>query len=328
MSITTKDIAQICGVSRTTVNRAFTNTGRISQKTKEKILKVAEELEYRPDMLATGLKNGKTQYFGVVVFDVRNRYFAQMLNAIEVEAKARNYFINITLHEKDKKQENEMIQRLIDYRVEGLILSPVSKGIEFSNYLKKMNKPIVIIGNKVDDSIPFVGIDEKRAAQEAVRTIVSKGYENVVFVCPSLADIAHENIYSHEQREKGFLHEVSKYEKVEYIIIRSWNYLQEAEKILQNTPGKTAFFCSGDIFALDIMKYLKQKGLRAKQDYGIMGFDNIDTLEYVTPRLSTIDNVVEKVATKAVDLLFDLLEGREVPMKTLVDYILVEGESL
>lgn len=328
MGVTTKDIAQICGVSRTTVNRAFTNTGRINKETKDKILKVAEDLEYRPDMLATGLKNGKTQYLGVVVFDVRNRYFAQMLNAIEIEAKARNYFVNITLHEKDKEQERDMIQRLVDYRVEGLILSPVSKGNNFGTFLRKMEKPIVIIGNRVDKEIPFVGIDEKKAASDAVQTIVRKGYQKIVFICPPLADVENENVYSHEQREEGFLQEVQKHKTVQYEAIKSWNYLSEVVKILTSSSEKTAFFCSGDIFALDIMKHLKQLNKRAGQDYGIMGFDNIDTLDYVIPRLATIDNVVEKVATKAVDILFDLLEGKEVANKTLVDYVEIEGETL
>lgn len=328
MSVTTKDIASICGVSRTTVNRAFTNTGRINEETKQKILKVAAELEYRPDLLATGLKNGKTRYLGIVVFDVRNRYFAQMLNAVEEEAKKHDYFVNITLHEKNKMLEKELIQRLVDYRVEGLILSPVSKGYSFNDFLKKMNKPTVIIGNRVGKDIPFVGINEKKAARDAVKLIAGKGYNQIVFVCPPLADAEQENIYSHEQREQGFLEEMKLHADIQAVVIRSWNYLKEAEEIMTQTSGKTAFFCSGDIFALEIMKYFKQLGRRAKQDYGIMGFDNIDTLDYVIPRLATIDNVVEKVSQKAVAILFEMLEGKEVSNHTVVDYVVVDGETL
>jgi len=328
MSVTTKDIASICGVSRTTVNRAFTNTGRISEETKQKILKVAAELEYRPDLLAMGLKSGKTRFFGIVVFDVRNRYFAQMLNAVEVEARKHDYFVNITLHEKNKKLEKELIQRLADYRVEGFILSPVSKGPSFSEFLKKINKPTVIIGNRVGKDIPFVGINEKEAAKDAVKMIAEKGYKQIVFVCPPLADAEQENIYSHEQREQGFLEEIKNYPDVNSVVVASWDYLKEVEKIMNQATSKTAFFCSGDIFALEIMKYFKQFGKRAKQDYGIMGFDNIDTLDYVIPRLSTIDNVVEKVSEKAVSILFEMIEGKKVPNKTIVDYIVINGETL
>ena len=83
MGITTKELAKICGVSRTTVHRALSDTGRINQETKEMILKAAKDYDYRPDLLARGLVKGQTFYIGVVVLDVNNRYFAQMLSAKE-----------------------------------------------------------------------------------------------------------------------------------------------------------------------------------------------------------------------------------------------------
>ena len=128
MGITTKEIAKICGVSRTTVHRALNNTGRISEKTKRMILETAEKNGYRPDLLATGLAKGKTYYIGVVVMDVNNRYFSQMLSALEIEARERGYFINITLHQNDKEIEKEQLCKLADYHVDGIILSSVNKG--------------------------------------------------------------------------------------------------------------------------------------------------------------------------------------------------------
>ena len=205
MGVTTKDIAKICGVSRTTVTRALSNQGRINEKTKENILNTAKELGYRPDLLARGLVKGKTMYIGVVVFDVKNRYFSQMLSSIETEAKKRGYFTNITLHEKDKEMEIELIQRLVDYHMDGLILSPVNKGKNFAEFLKGLNVPLVIIGNKIASDIPFVGINEQKASKESIELILKKGYKRIVFVCPPLADQKEENVYSHQQREKGFL---------------------------------------------------------------------------------------------------------------------------
>mgnify|MGYP003529424079 CR=1 FL=1 len=97
MGITTKDLAKICGVSRTTVHRALSDTGRINPQTKDLILQTAKEYDYRPDLLARGLVKGQTYNIGVVVLDVNNRYFAQMLSAIEAEARKQGYFVNITL---------------------------------------------------------------------------------------------------------------------------------------------------------------------------------------------------------------------------------------
>ena len=111
MGVTTNDIARICQVSRTTVLRALNNKGRISKTTREKILQTAKDLGYRPDLLARGLVKGRTMNIGVVVFDVKNQYFAQMLSAIEGKAQEEGYCVNIMLHDKDKRKEIEWIKR-------------------------------------------------------------------------------------------------------------------------------------------------------------------------------------------------------------------------
>lgn len=328
MGVTTKDLAKICKVSRTTVVRALNNQKGISDKTRQMIVDKAKELGYRPDLLAKGLVQGKTMNIGVVVFDVKNRYFAQLLNGIENEAKAHGYFVNITLHEKNKEQERKLIQRLVDYRVDGLILSPVSKDEEFAEFLRGLGTPFVIIGNKVTDYIPYVGIDEQKASETAVQKIAAAGYEKVAFVCPPLCDAKKENIYSHEQREKGFMQKMKKYPNMEPTVIGTWDYVDRAVQFVEREEKKTAFFCSGDIFALDIMKHLRAHGKRAPRDYGIMGFDNIDILKYIEPRLSTVDNAVEEVGKQAVHLLLSSFEGNEIPMRSIVDYVTVDGGTI
>ena len=87
-------------------------------------------------------------------------------------------------------------------------------------------------------------------------------------------------------------------------------------------------FCTADIFALEIMQYFRERGKKVQRDYGIMGFDNIDILRYISPKLCTIYNAVEEVARNAVDLLFALMDEEEVPAERIVDYIPVDGETL
>lgn len=328
MGVTTNDIARICQVSRTTVIRALNNQGRISKETKDRIVKTAEELGYRPDLLARGLVKGKTMYIGVVVFDVKNQYFAQMLSAIEAEAQTRGYCVNITLHGKNREKEVDLIRKLVDYHVDGLILSPVNKGEQFNQFLQSLDTPLVIIGNKVSDELPFVGIDERQAAKEATARIMDSGYGRVAFVCPPLGESKEGNNYTHEQRLDGFLEAAGSRSGVETKIISSESYEKEAALMLEDGGPKTAFFCSGDIYAMDIMKHLKSLGKRAPGDYGIMGFDDIELLEYLSPRLSTIYNSVEEVAKKAVELLFDEMDGKEIAMETYERYRIVQGETL
>jgi LacI family transcriptional regulator len=327
MAVTSKDIARICGVSRGTVDRALNNKPRINPKTKEKILRVAKELGYRPDLLARSLVKGKTMSLGVVVFDIRNRYFAQLVNSIEMEAKKYDYMVNITLQEKDPEMEIRLINNLVDRRVDGIIICPVNKGEEFENFLKNLPVPVLVIGNMVSEDFPFIGIDEFKAADDATKLIISKGYENIVFVCPPLADSEKENIYSHEQRLRGFLN-VVKNKDIQFSVIGHWDYFNDITDILSNKTKKTALFCSGDTFAMDIVKYLRKINKYIPSDVGIMGFDGIDTLEYVTPSLATVYNPVEEIGVKAIENLILMIDEKNINKHILVDYKVIEGNSL
>lgn len=328
MGITTKDLAALCGVSRMTVHRALTDTGRINPQTKEMILQAARENGYRPDLLARGLVKGQTLYIGVVVLDVNNRYFSQMLSAITAQARELGYFVNITLHEKNKEMEREQLERLADYHVDGIILSSVNKGEEYKKFLEELDTPVVSIGNRIAEGIPFVGIREKEAAQAAVERILQAGYQKVVFVCPPLEDSEKENIYVHEERCRGFMEEVRK-AGVSYALVgQTEDYLELAYSEWENTEQRTAFFCTADMYALQFLKYMEKKGLAAPKDYGLVGFDSTDILAYVAPRITTIYNSVEEVAEEAVALLYDLMQGAKTRTDRVLGYRVEEGETL
>lgn len=328
MGITSKEIAKICGVSRGTVDRALNNKPRINPETKQKILQTARELGYRPDLLARGLVKGRTMSLGVVVFDIRNRYFAQLVNSIEIEAKKHDYFVNITLQENDPAMEIRLVNSLVDRRMDGIILCPVNKGDGFQQFLKSLPIPVIVIGNLIAPDIPFIGIDERKAARDATEFILSRQYGRIVFVCPPLADRAKENIYSHEQRLAGYREAVQGRANVEALVIDHWDYQRAVAALLDRGGPRTALFCSGDTFALNIMKYCRGLGKNPPHDFGIMGFDGIDTLEYVTPHLATVDNPVAQIGVKAVENLLRLIDGEEIGAFLLVDHRMIPGESL
>jgi LacI family transcriptional regulator len=330
VGITTKDLAQICGVSRTTVHRALSGVGRINPDTKEMILRAAKENDYRPDLLARGLVKGRTYNIGIVVLDVKNRYFAEMLSVIGAEANRQGYCMNIMLHNNDRELEKEQLTRLAAYHTDGIILSSVNEGEAYREFLESLNVPIVSVDNKIVDGIPFVGIDQKNAMKDAARFILAKGYERIVYVCPPLKAEDNENKYVHRERLKGFQEACREYPNVETEYLLDWQYLDHVETMLP-PDARTAFLCAADSFALDIMKKLRKAGKEAPTDYGIMGFDNIDTLDYVSPHLATVSNGVEKVAIEAARLLFELIEtgeGSAQNMGSILPYELIAGETI
>ena len=188
---------------------------------------------------------------------------------------------------------------------------------------------MVTIDNKIADKIPFVTVNGRSAISKAVCEIAESGYEKVIFVCPPLAEKNLENIYVHEERTAGFKEAVKKIHGLEYVIIGNWDYQKQAKKELEKSEKKTAFLCTGDMFALNLIRMFEKNGKRAGQDYGIMGYDNIDFLEYVTPRLTTIDNHVEKVAEEAFNLLLQLMENQNVvETERILETVTVHGETI
>lgn len=326
MAVTINDIAKMCNVSRTTVVRALNGTGRISSDTKQRILKVAQEMEYRPDMLARALAKARTYTIGVVVLDVMNQHFAQILNDVEREARLLGYSVNIMLHDQNPKLEKSLIERLIAYHVDGIILSSVNSDEEYVQYIRELETPVVTIDNMLGKDIPFVGINNQEALYLLAQKAVRKGYRRVVFVCPPLND-KNLNRYTHEQRYEGFCKALSENPSVEKVVVSDTDYFSKClELLLENR--KTAFLCSGDIFALDLVKYFNKQGKKAGKDYGIAGFDRVNILDYVTPQMDTVDNNDKLVAKKSVEMLMALINKEQVEKEIILEAKYINGATL
>lgn len=326
MGVTTKQIAEICGVGRATVDRALNNRQGINEETKKKILKVAKELGYRPNWVASSLSKGRTMTIGVIVFDLYNRFFAQLLNSIELAAKEKGYFVYLTLTDKDPETEKSSINHLVDRKVDGIILFSVNKGEQYDSYLKSLDIPVITIGNVISDSFPFVGIDYYNAIKEASNIILETGYKQIVYVSPSLDDST--NHYALDEKLRG-IEDIVKEAKLEEPLIQLYsnNYLSELDNFFPNNC-KTAIVCSSDIYSLEILNHLTEKGYSIPQDVGIMGFDDIDMLKYVRPRLSTVAFPIDEIGKKSFEYLISKINGEQVAHKNYLPHKVIIRDTI
>lgn len=329
MGVTIKEIANICGVSPGTVDRALNGRSGINPKTKVKILEVAKELNYQPDHMARSLAKGKTMTLGVVLFDLYNRSFSQLMNAIEGRSKEYGYFVHLVLTDKDPQNEKKLIQHLINRKVDGIILFSVNKGEEFNAYLKSLKIPLVTICNHISDDWSYIGINDRLAMKDAVNCVLDRGYERIVYICPPLAYSGLTNIYTQEERLHGLmggLHENGV--SIDPLIITEKDYIAALDQIQLKGDKRTAILCSCDNYALEVMNYLKTKGYKIPDDVGLMGFDNIDVLKYITPKLSTVEYAIEEIGTMAVECLINKLEEGSYTRVPLLGHRLISGESI
>ncbi|MDR0654759.1 MAG: LacI family transcriptional regulator [Treponema sp.] len=331
MAITTKDLAKICDVSRGTVDRALNGRPGISKTTRERIQKAAREYNYRPHLIASSLSRGKSMAIGVVLFDLKNRFFSQMSNAINLIARSHGYFTYIAVTEKDIESEKQILHNLASRRVDGLIMLPITQGEDFIRELKGLEIPIVTVGNQLS-GIPHVSIDEFKAAYESTQYINEAGYKRICFVCPPFRKKGSQNglfnLYSQEQRVEGFLHYVKKNLKLKYDILTEKDFSPSAVTMLRKEKEKAAFFCSSDIYALELLRNFREMGISIPQDAGLMGFDNLDILAYITPRITTVSTSIEEVGEKAIHILLRLIAGEKVETTNYIPYDICPGETL
>lgn len=329
MTVSIKEIARICGVSIGTVDRALNNRSGINPKTKGKILQVAKEKNYRPDYRAQSLVKGKTKTIGVVLFDLKNRSFALLVDAIESELRKFGYSLHLTLTDKDKKKELENINYLIDRKVDGIILFSVNEEKEFKEGLINSDVPIVTIFNHVSDQWHHIGVKEREAMHDAVKHTIKEGYKRFVFICPPLSLLGKANIYTQHERLKGFEDGLKEYNMLDkQIVIQEKDYIKKITEINFAGKEKTAVLCTCDAHAVEVMRFFKEQKVKIPDEVGIMGFDNIDMLRYIEPKLTTIEYPIKEIGISAVDSLISKLEEGTFPSVPLLDYKVILGESI
>jgi LacI family transcriptional regulator len=305
--ITVKEIAQICGCSVATVNRALYDKSDISPATKARIKAIAEENGYRPHLLARSLAKGRTNIIGFTVLDIENPFFTQFVGILNEKLRNTGYFLYLGIMDGTPQSEHDELEQLAGFKVDGIIHFPVNVGEEYKAFLKRLHIPLVHVCNWLDDEFPFVGVEERKSIVEAVNHIKSSGYERLIYVSPPLRYRGQRTLYTLEERLKGAEESAT---PMALHVIESKEYIEETVNVVTSSKERICVLCSSDVFALEIMTALRSKGKIPPQDYGLMGYDNISILRHISPRLTTIAYPIESLATTALDMLFALIDGK------------------
>ncbi|MBR3933150.1 MAG: LacI family DNA-binding transcriptional regulator [Clostridia bacterium] len=280
LKITTSQIAKICNVSQGTVDRALNNRHDIKAETKQKILEVARQYGYReyisthPDKIVGQI--------GIVVFNLNNEYFSELITEIEYVLRAEGLGIVIMMSHYDKQYEIECIRNLYNMGVKGIILCSVNNGVEFENYLKLFDIPIVAVGNRVE-SIPYVGIDDFAAMREMTVKVLSDKPQNIIYFSPALN---YPDAYAQRRRYEGFLSVVGN---------EKYSIVTNIEGIKECYDEKTSIISSNDYYAFKV--YFK--GTNAK----IVGFDNISLIDKYKMPIDSVGYSMAEIANAAVDII-------------------------
>jgi len=321
--VTSEKIAQLCGVTRGTVDRALNNRSGISPKTKENILRVSKELGYTPNFLARSLSIGVTYTIGVVLLDLHNQFFCHLLNNIEAEAKKHGYYIQIALSHKNMKDENLALEHFTNRKVDGIILYSVQHNSETFLKIQKAGIPMISIINRIEEKCGFIGIDNREAIRKLVKHLSDAGHKKIGYISHPLDLTGKVNQYALIERYQGFIEAMAELN----IPIDENNVLIEVSlkeglnKIFENSITDrsslpTAFVCIDDQYAIETIRFLKKSSIKVPEDISIVGFDNIQAANLVEPSLTTIEYPIEYIAEKAVNYIVQAAEKRKFRDKT------------
>jgi DNA-binding LacI/PurR family transcriptional regulator len=326
MSVNTTQLAELCRVSLGTVDRALRNRPGINPETRQRILEMAKLHGYKPNLVARNLKLGKTNEIGLVLHDLENEFFSELTNQVQEIAWRHNYYVQLAITRRDSARERLALEHMAERRVDGIILFPTCSGNDFSSFLRSLDRPIMTIGNKVDSSWPFVGLRDRSVISELVEGIISKGYRRLFFVGPLANKAADGNLYEIEERYAGFVETIESHHGIQQIVLSEPDYVEQLARV-DFSSERSAIVCVSDIFALEILRDLRRRGLSVPGDVGLVGFDSIHALRYIVPALATVEYPIHEMASIAFSKILEKTKESLVPFIEL-DPVIHWGESL
>lgn len=326
-----EELARIAGVSKTTVHRALNGTGRISEETRKRIVALAEETGYRPNRLARGLRQSRTGLIGVVVPGIHGPFYARVLEGLEKELQDVDHRVLLTLSAGNIQREHELVQSLLDTRVDGLIIASEDTKPDYYYSLMKRGTPIVFFDRAVPGlSADLVATDHFLGGALLAEHLAEQGYRRPVFL--SFTDTP-TRIGSVEDRWCGFRSVFRNAAILDYPFVKSAkSYLSRHPELEE--PDSFSLLCRyavagamepiGDFpydcvfaqydhFALAVIDALRACGRRVPEDIAVVGFDNQDFCEYADPALTTVSQPLAEVGALAARRLLERLDQPQLP---------------
>lgn len=326
---TIKDIANALNITPSAVSRALHNHPRISDKTKKAVKKVAEELEYQPNQLASALRSGKSNLIGIVVPRTNSSFFSSVVESIEKELNAEGYNIIITQSNESQEKEKRNIETLLQIQVDGIIASLANETIDFSHFEKVKEKGIpLILYDRGESSIgvDYIGIDDYLSSHIVINHLVEQGCKRIAHI----AGYSHTRIY--KNRIRGYIDALLKHNLpiVESLLLESGLTLEDGrkmtEKLLELPKLPDAIYVAGDYAALGALQVLQENKIRVPEDIALVGFSNEPFTSLVTPSITTIYQQNTEIG-KLVALQF-LKRVKEKNWKPLLNEIILEPELI
>lgn len=305
MQITIHDVARAAGVSITTVSRALNGTGRISRITRNRVLHFAQDLGYQPNELARSLVAKSTQTIAVIVPDITNPFFPELIKGIETIASARGHLVLLCDSADDPMKAWADLAALRRKQVDGVILAGVRLD---GDRLAAVTAgwPVVTVDREVQlPSASVVQSDHRTGATMATQHLLDLGHRRIAHLggTPGLMVT--------EARRSGYVEALAHagIDLDDSLVVPS-GFLEKdgyeaANELIRRDVDFTAVFAANDLSAIGALAALEEQGLRVPSEVSVVGFDDIRLSSYIRPRLTTVRQDIFQLGARAAEILID-----------------------
>lgn len=329
---TIDDVAKEAGVSKSTVSRALANSPRISENTRERIIKIKERLGYEPSNLARGLSLRKTYTIGVLLEDISNSFFTEVAKGIELTLKKAGYTMFLTSTDFSYEEEIRLTKTFLRNGVDGILITPVNENSEALTILKEQGVPFFVLNNKpTDETMNWADTDNLLGGYLQARHLLEIGHKKMLIV-RSVA------LKGTRDRFNGAVKAIEEQgvSLSDQIVLGDANLREEGYRLIKNyfekagkLGGFSAVITTNDDVAIGAMEYFFEKGIRIPGDISIIGYDDISLAGLIRVPLTTIHQPKFTMGEIAAYMLINIIEGqaRNLPQQYLLQPHLIVRES-
>lgn len=313
MSATMKDIARETGLGLATIS-SYLNGGNVREKNRIKIEAAIEKLHFEVNEVARGLKTNRTKTIGIILPELNNIFFSEIITAAEDLLRSHGYATMICDCRSDAKREEEAAEFLLHRRVDGMIMMPTGAEKKVFQRFKRSGKPIVLIDRRMEKGdCDCVLVDNEGAAYNAVNVLLKKGHKKIGMITgPNGVYTARErqNGYKQAMKEAGEQPAAELMESGDYTIAGGAKAMR---KLYETNPDMTAVFISNYEMTVGAMMEINDLGIKVPEQLSVIGFDNVDFAKAVVPKLSIVTQPTQEIGQSAAKLLLSHLEQTEDP---------------
>ena len=328
--VTIKDVAQAVGVSASTVSRALSDSSLVNHETKSRIVEAAQALGYERNELARALVKGESGAIALVVPDITNPFFSDIVRGVSDIANRAGYGVILCNTDDRVDRELSYIRLMRRKRVDGLLVCSAKLDAPLNHNLTTEGTPFVLVSRlSADPDIPYVITDDRAGSRLAVEHLVDLGHRRIGFIGGP------ENVQASRDRMTAYLEVLAEHgihASDEWRLYAGFTQSAGREagrRMLSHAKRPSAIFAANDVTALGVLEVAEGLGLRIPQDLSLVGYDDISYASLPRIQLTTIAQPAIEMGQIAADWLFSAIQGDDVPplQRTLIPRLIVRSTT-